>query len=798
MKGFWLSFFIFFIFFSNSVCSFEYNEVKEITINNDFLDFNIFIDLGYYKISDSNNSLINTSNFFYNLDLNQFKFKIDSLDYRERNYNLVIDENIDLKEKDLYFDLNNLVISGSLGNIFDLNLVITNFSKKGDLFFLISDTNLFVYSFADSSFNYLFRIDTNQPIYNLEYLSYLDHNYLFLANGSNGVGIYEVDLNSDIFALNIGQVPFSYSGFDYNTSFVYYFESIYSGDYLFVFVNHFTQLRFVLYDLSELINLGVDCQNGFIIGGNYTPQSIWHNKDLNKLIIPLKNSDTTGYLNYVDDPLGLSVFSSGQFAGNYTDLDSLDNIAFVIDQNNFKSFNKNQIGGPISPIKTLDVNKPIKSFVINRDSNLFYLLFDNNIKIVDYNILDNDFSVIRTISGLDSDLNKIIFDNDAMFISQKGDLTKINLDQNYSLTFFVPFPKITSFSLNPNNINYSLYNSFLGDLNFSFVIEDYNILKNDSDFSPLTFDINLTNENRSLSILKDQNIDNNICENLDLTSKYCSFLINIKNINNSYSLTNGNYEFVLLTNQLKKIPFIFNLSRPSGGSGGSHTSSSSSSCSLPTPKPPQSVNYKEVLDLLEQNYITKKDLFDSYLLDFPILNFDLNVDCNTFSSDYNSLLEAYNNLPNIDLKKTTISNKLPFFDNKEYDVINNYSKKITFLTSNNKKYIFVEIDLNFNENIILDNLDYSKVIETTEDLNKFDSNFVIINKDLNYLLLDSAQNNYFDLIEIVKKSKEKEIISTEAFLEEEIKEVKNYKITYGVIIFILFLLLFCFRHFFFN
>lgn len=141
---------------------------------------------------------------------------------------------------------------------------------------------------------------------------------------------------------------------------------------------------------------------------------------------------------------------------------------------------------------------------------------------------------------------------------------------------------------------------------------------------------------------------------------------------------------------------------------------------------------------------------------------------------------------------------MPFFESKEHDIVNSYSKKITFLTSNNKKYVFVEIDLNFNENIILENLDSSKVIKSTEDLNKFDSNFIIINKDLNYLLLDSAQNNYFDLIEIIKKSKEKEIIDNEIVLEEEIKEVKNYKITYGVIIFILFLLLFWFRNFFFN
>lgn len=786
------------ILFLRNIFGFDYNQVREITINDQFYDFNIFIDLGYYKISDSNNHVIDQNNFYDAIDNNEFTFFISSIDHRQKDYNLVIDENQELKERNLYFDLNNLTINGSLGYNLDLNKSITNFFIKNDLFLLASDTNLFVYRYQDREYNFLCQIDTNQTIYNLEYISYLDHNYLFLANGSNGINIYQIDLSSAEIALNLGQIRFSSDGFDYDTSYVYFLESAHSRSYLFSFVTNSAQVRYVLYDLNGIINLENYLEHGFVLGGSYKPQTIWHNQDLNRLIIPLKNSTNTGKIDLIDDPSGLSIFSSGQFSGIYKDLDSFSNKAFSLSSDKLNVYNKDSIGDATTPLKTLDLNYPARSFTINKDLNRFYVLYDNNIDVFDYNYENNNFLFLRNILHTDTDLNKIIYDNNYLYVSKNTNFKKINLDNNYSLRFFIPSPKIKDLTLSPSNINYSLYSSFSGDLNFSFIIEDYNLLKKDSNFSPLTFDLNLVNEDRSISLLKDQNIDNNICKNIDLTSKFCSFLINIKNINNSYSLTNGSYDFSFFTTQLNTVPFVFNLSRPNGGSGGSSKSSSSSSSSPPTPKPPQSVNYTEVLDLLEQNYITKKDLFASYLLDFPILNFDLNTDCNTFSSDYNSLLEVYNNLPNIELTKTTISKDLPFFESKEHDIVNSYSKKITFLTSNNKKYVFVEIDLNFNENIILENLDSSKVIKSTEDLNKFDSNFIIINKDLNYLLLDSAQNNYFDLIEIIKKSKEKKIIDNEIVLEEEIKEVKNYKITYGVIIFILFLLLFWFRNFFFN
>jgi len=789
------------ILFLRNIFGFDYNQVREITINDQFYDFNIFIDLGYYKISDSNNHVIDQNNFYDAIDNNEFTFFISSIDHRQKDYNLVIDENIDLKERDLYFDLNNLTINGSLGSIFDLNLEITNFYKKEDLFFLVCDTNLFVYLFESGESQFLFRIDTNQPIYNLEYRSYLDKNYLFLANGSNGIGIYEVDFNSSDFALNLGQIRFSYGELDYNTSYIYFLESAHTGGYLFSFVNHpGIPTRGVFYSILDLLDLNstVPDNRHNTISDNLVPQTIWHNQDLNRLIIPLKNSTNTGKIVFNDQPSGISIFSSGQFSGTYKNLTSLSEKAFSLNTDQLNVYNKDSIGDATTPLKTLDLNYPVRSFTINKDLNRFYVLYDNNIDVFDYNYENNNFLFLRNISHTDTNLNKIIYDNNYLYISKNTNFKKINLDNNYSLRFFIPSPKIKDLTLSPSNINYSLYSSFPGDLNFSFIIEDYNLLKNDSNFSPLTFDLNITNEDRSIPILKDQNIDNNICKNIDLTSKFCSFLINIKNINNSYSLTNGSYDFSFFTTQLNTVPFVFNLSRPSGGSGGSSKSSSSSSSSPPTPKPPQTPNYVEILDLLKQNYITKKDLFASYLLDFPILSFDLNVDSNTFSSDYNSLLEEYNNLPNIEITKTTISKDLPFFESKEHDIVNSYSKKITFLTSNNKKYVFVEIDLNFNENIILDNLDSSKIIKSTEDLNKFDSNFVIINKDLNYLLLDSAQNNYFDLIEIIKKSKVKEIIDNEIVLEEEIKEVKNYKITYGVIIFILFLLLFWFRNFFFN
>ena len=255
MKGFGIIILFIFILLTGCVYSFEYNDVREITINDSFFDLNIFIDLGYYKISDSNNQLIDQYNLFENIDLNQVVFNIDSIDHREKEYNLVIDENIDLKEKDLYFDLNNLTINGSLKTVFDLNLDITNFYKKEDLLFIISDTNLFVYRYEDKEYRSVFRIDTNQTIYNLEYLFYLDKNYLFLANGSNGIGIYEIDFNSSEIALNLGQVVFSFEGFDYDTSYVYFLESAHSRSYLFVCVNKVLELRGVFYYIPDLLDI---------------------------------------------------------------------------------------------------------------------------------------------------------------------------------------------------------------------------------------------------------------------------------------------------------------------------------------------------------------------------------------------------------------------------------------------------------------------------------------------------------------------------------------------------------------
>ncbi|MDD3244827.1 MAG: hypothetical protein PHU47_01630 [Candidatus ainarchaeum sp.] len=796
MKGFGIIILFIFILLTGCVYSFEYNDVREITINDSFFDLNIFIDFGYYKISDSNNQVIDQYNLFENIDLNQIVFNIDSIDHREKEYNLVIDENIDLREKDFYFDLNNLTITGSLKKVFDLNLEITNFYKKEDLLFIISDTNLFVYRYEDKEYRSIFRIDTNQTIYNLEYLFYLDKNYLFLANGSNGVGIYEIDFNSSEIALNLGRAVFSFDGFDYDTSYIYFLESAHSGSYLFSFVTNLIQLRYVLYDLNGLINNNNYIENGFILGGAFFPQTIWHNQDLNRLIIPLKNSTNTGKIDFIDEPSGLAIFSSGQFLGIYKDLDSLSNKAFSLNTDKLNVYNKDSIGGPTSPIKTLDLNYSARSFTINKDQNRFFVLFDNNIQIFDYNYEDNNFLLFKTISEINTDLNKIVYNNNSLIITEDQNFTKISLDHNYSLSFFIPFPKINDLSITPQNINYSLYNSFLGDLNFSFIIEDYNILKNDSNFLPLSFDLNLTNENKSISILNDQNIDNNICTNVDLTTKSCNVVFNIKTINNIHNLTNGQYQLKLITNNIYSTPLNFDLTHSTGGSGGSSGSGSAPSTSQP--KTDFSPNkYTEILDLLKLNYFQQKQLFERYLLNFPNLNFDLNFSDINFSKNYDLLLDNYNNLPKLKIIDINYSQKDPFFNNEDYSFVSFNNKKITQLlviSDTNKEYLFVEIDNN-NDQLILDHFPYFVIAKTSFPITRFDNNFIYIESNLNYLVNISYKDQVsFNTIKIEKISRNKEILEKEIIYKEENEKTNNNKLIYiGASIFLLFFLAFRFR-----
>ncbi len=796
MKGFGIIILFIFILLTGCVYSFEYNDVREIIINDSFLDLNIFIDLGYYKISDSNNQVIDQYNLFENIDLNQVVFNIDSIDYREKDYNLVIDSNQTLKEKDLYFDLNNLTINGSLRTVFDLNLEITNFYKKEDLLFIISDTNLFVYRYEDKEYRSVFRIDTNQTIYNLEYLFYLDKNYLFLANGSNGVGIYEIDFNSSEIALNLGQVVFSFEGFDYDTSYIYFLESAHSGSYLFSFVTNSAQVRYVLYDLNGVINLENYLEHGFVLGGAYKPQTIWHNQDLNRLIIPLKNSTNTGKIDFIDEPSGLSIFSSGQFSGIYKDLDSLSNKAFSLNTDKLNVYNKDSIGGPTSPIKTLDLNYSARSFVINKNQNRFFVLFDNNIQIFDYNYEDNNFLLFKTISEINADLNKIVYNNNSLLITEDQNFTKISLDQNYSLSFFIPSPKINDLSITPQNINYSLYNSFLGDINFSFTITDYNILKNDSDFSPLSFDLNLTNENRSISILNDQNIDNNICTNVDLTTKSCNVVFNIKTINNFHNLTNGQYQIKLITNNIYSTPLNFDLTHSTGGSGGSSGSGSAPSTSQP--KTDFSPNkYTEILDLLKLNYFQQKQLFERYLLNFPNLDFDLNFSDINFSKNYDLLLDNYNNLPKLKIIDINYSQKDPFFNNEDYSFVSFNNKKITQLlviSDTNKEYLFVEIDNN-NDQLILDHFPDFVIAKTSYPITRFDNNFIYIESNLNYLVNISYKDQVsFNTIKIEKISRNKEILEKEIIYKEENEKTNNNKLIYiGASLVILFFLAFRFR-----
>lgn len=799
MKGFGIIILFIFILLTGCVYSFEYNDVREITINDSFLDLNIFIDLGYYKISDSNNQVIDQYNLFENIDLNQVVFNIDSVDYREKDYNLVIDENIDLKEKDLYFDLNNLTINGSLKTVFDLNLDITNFYKKEDLLFIISDTNLFVYRYEDKEYRSIFRIDTNQTIYNLEYLFYLDKNYLFLANGSNGIGIYEIDFNSSEIAQNLGQVVFSFEDFDYDTSYVYFLESAHSGSYLFSFVNHSgIPTRGVFYYIPDLLDLNsmVPVSRHNTISDNLIPQTIWHNQDLNRLIIPLKNSTNTGKIDLIDDPSGLSIFSSGQFSGIYKDLDSFSNKAFSLSSDKLNVYNKDSIGGPTSPIKTLDLNYSARSFTINKDQNKFFVLFDNNIKIFDYNYEDNNFLLFKTISEINTDLNKIVYNNNSLLITEDTNFTKISLDHNYSLSFFIPFPKINDLSITSQNINYSLYNSFLGDLDFSFTITDYNILKNDSNFLPLTFDLNLTNENRSISILNDQNIDNNICTNIDLTTKSCNVVFNIKNINNLYNLTNGQYQLKLITDKIYSTLLNFDLTHSTGGSGGSSGSGSAPSTSQP--KTDSSPNkYTEILDLLKLNYFQQKQLFQRYLLNFPDLNFDLNFSDTNFSKDYDLLLDNYNNLPKLEIIDINYSQKDPFFNDQNYSFVFFNNKKITQLlviSDTNKEYLFVEIDNN-NDQSILDHFPDFVIAKTSYPVTRFDNNFIYIESNLNYLVDISYRDQVsFNTIKIEKISRNEEILEKEIIYKEENEKTNNNKLIYiSASLVILFFLAFRFR-----
>jgi hypothetical protein len=212
----------------------------------------------------------------------------------------------------------------------------------------------------------------------------------------------------------------------------------------------------------------------------------------------------------------------------------------------------------------------------------------------------------------------------------------------------------------------------------------------------------------------------------------------------------------------------------------------------------QDSSFKNNLYLLEKDYLTQKSLFESYLLDFPIINFSIND--NNSEEEYLKIIEDYSSLPKLQVSSFHDSNKVILLDLNKYNLDYNSSKII-------KKYKFLKVNFNdnsFNEYIFIEvllldeNIYFLDLIKENDILNK---NNLIKTKEIDsieYLLYDEnisylidLNNRYYDLKPVQLLDKITIIQSPEIVIEKEPNYVLSFFIT-------IFCLLLCYSLFYYK
>jgi hypothetical protein len=339
------------------------------------------------------------------------------------------------------------------------------------------------------------------------------------------------------------------------------------------------------------------------------------------------------------------------------------------------------------------------------------------------------------------------------------------LFSDYNISYYVPYPNLNTFFVSENNVDYDLYYDadFNGEIYLSFELYDYNINKYIDDYDSLSFNLDLKYANKTYNLYSNSNLDLDICNLINNRTHNCIIDFNIKNLHNQENLDYTTYSLdlnIIDLNILISKNIVFNLTKNTGGTTGSNSNKKSSpSGSLP----PSFIevdytsnieNLQNVLLILKKSYLNKKILFNSFLLDLEDINFvlDLNKSYIDIYSDYNIIMEKYNNLEKINIVNSFSAYKKINDLNSSFVIENYLSKFISVLEIIDSKgvvvnkYYFVEIDTNnylLNNNyVFIDNIPLNLIVNSTSsdifnlNINSYD--FISFNKDINYLI------NFFD------------------------------------------------------
>lgn len=757
-----------------------------------YLDQNL-LDFNYYFFCDVNNNKGTQSNLQQIIDENQLNIFFENKDFREKYVLKTTDYNF-WEYNSLFFDVNKMQIITPSSLVLNLDKNINYFKIDSNYYFLVSDNVLLIYEYdiLNNQFSYLSTIDSNDLIYSIVKQDYNSHTYLFLANNGNGISIYDIT-DENILDANthfIGNIVFNNNGIDYNTTRIDYLQTPTNLQYIVSSeTNTDTNNTFVvLYKLIDLINL-----NGFV--GNsqkkqvfadpYRAHEYFLDVDCNAIYIPYKQENNSAQVVYSYDENTINITASTNSSQNLMFIDSMYNRVFtlssdfngisVFDLNNFRdkySYNT------VSLLTSIPLGEHIYSFVLNKDQNKIFVQLKNKLISLDYNFENDSFSIDKNIfisTNLFSPILSMASLSSSLIFSQ---INNISLFENsldyllyntpYELYYFIPQTSVTDYFSDYTNINYTIYNSFDGNIILSFTLNDYNILKQDSLFVPYTANIFL-NGIQDYNIITALDLNEEICVQEQIGKYVCQYVWDIKEIYNLTPIQNGNYLLTLKIPQISStntLNFTFNLTTPSGNgnsggtsghsSGGHSSGGGSNGGSVYVPSiqisEPEPVNMQDFLDnlaLLEKEYINKQNVFNNYLLQLPFINFkiDTNQSFDEFLKDYNEIIKDYENLPELGIKnKILINNFIPDIYLQSiinYQIIDrNIEKWATDLEVNSNHYWFIEINVfkapQGNQKIV-DKINLDKILDSKISLQKQDDNFILVNGSVAYLI---SQKDY--------------------------------------------------------
>lgn len=744
------------------------------------------ISLDYLLISDENGTTITEDNFKNKIDGNSFEMYIDEVDFRELGYSYNEDVN-ELRYKEIVYEEaeNKINVQKVYDFVFDID--INGFYIYDDYYFLISDNNFLLYEYEEKEFLLRENVDTNHLVNDIEVIDYNGSVYVFLANEGKGISIYEF--------------------FDVNNSFSFVREVVYGNSFLakkllsfelegeeFVFSVQETYIDGIGF-LKTAVVYSVE---GLLVGGDAEDNSSISYTEYIHNITFLENEVVFFYF---DNKFCIYkyIYNEGIERDFYvcrtnTRLFPIgdQNNLFLVDDSNHTSISVYDPNTNLDVnISSIDTNKTIYNLnLINKitDNNTtiytIQALNQNTITTIDYNSTSQTFNIknIQNYS-LNLDTNNLKYQSEynnqtnTQYVGQKNKITKINHIQNYLLRYYIPYP-LNNFNLDITNIDYNLYNSFTGDINTTFnITNDY--IKDINSEEKHKFNMYLKNKETQQTITIDTNISitENICV-LDNKQSNCSFIFNIKQIHDQNNLTYNDYDVLFTIEDLnvhEKQTITFDLTKPtSGGSGGSsssgRTSSSSSPSSSPAPSSPKpleetTIDEKQIitnsLELLKKEYEKEKQVFKKYFLESQITNlvFDINYqqDLEKIKENYDQLLEQYNHRKTITTKEYIPTNQKQI---ENYKTIED-TKKITQIKIQEKKYLFVEIDVNKKT---IDFIDKKQIIEYQGDV-LFEEDKIIITDNVKYLI--EYQNISDQLYREIKPEEKTEIKTSKEIQEKQ-------------------------------